>query len=453
MAEDSKPQIEEPQAPLVLPESLQDIAKKSRKKRPKTLVSRGPTALPKNRGSGFEEYFADPPLTPVEATEEKNEIYSPDLPFAERMQSCIQRFRSRRRLQGDRGLYFNEYLFLGGVDTSPNTFGGLSQQELKELTPAQRREATATDIIWASSQGGDKFYDGDDKKWTVDFAAVVAGFFSVSLVHLTSFEPKKMEEGIDTIKNFLRYVLQHDVCPEYEDSVNEALEVCKTASIEWPMIRQLMADLPGYFNLACSEMFHHGSTAEHWSFQTFKRPKNFDPKAVFFAAFALMNEPELFEKLSLKEPSFPCGFTCTLELVEVIRPEEDIVKRFNSLVIGDKVANHVPVGKAVFKQGYIQDDWENPWAGEWPVKEETITLFFDDALLANMMPGLRMVASITELDAGLRFLKSVEMIVPSFFIFLPQEMMRYYKEPRVDDRAAPSTRDGQKEKVLEEDEY
>lgn len=369
------------------------------------------------------------------------------------MQSCIQRFRSRRRLQGDRGLYFNEYLFLGGVDTTPNTFGGLSQQEMKELTPAQRREATATDVIWANSQGGENFYDGDDEKWSIDFAAVVAGFFSVSLVHLTSFEPKRMEEGIDTIKNFLRYVLQHDVCPEYEDSVKEALELCKTASVEWPMIRQLNADLPGHFNLACSEMFYETSTEESWSFQTFKRPKGFDPKAVFFTAFALMDEPELFEKLSVKEPSIFSEYTCTLELVEIIRPEEDIVKRFNSLVIGDKAANHVPVGKAVFKQGFIQDDWENPWAGEWPVKEDTITLFFDDALLANMMPGLKTVATISELDAGLRFLKSIEMIVPSFYIFLPQELMRHYKEPRVDDRAAPSIRNAQKGRDLAEDEY
>ena len=79
MAEDSKPQIEEH---LALPESLQGIAKKSRKRKNKNL-NRGPTALPKNRGSGFEEYFADPPMTPVEAKEEKNGIYSQDLPFAE----------------------------------------------------------------------------------------------------------------------------------------------------------------------------------------------------------------------------------------------------------------------------------------------------------------------------------------------------------------------------------
>ncbi|KAF4339840.1 Argonaute-binding 1 [Fusarium beomiforme] len=441
------------EAPVALPESLQGIAKQGKKRKNKNKnLKRGPTALAKNRGSGFEEYYADPPMTPTEAKEEKNEIYSPDLPFSERMQSCIQRFRSRRRLQGDRILYFSEYLFLGGVDTSPNVFGGLSQQELKELTPAERREATATDIIWANSQAGEKFYDGDDEKWTVDFAAVVAGFFSVTLPHLTSFEPKRMEEGIDTIKNFLRYILQHDVCPEYEDSVKEAQGVCKAATVEWPMIRQLMADLPGYFNLACSELFCRESVDASWSFQTFQRPENFDPKAVFFAAFALMDEPELFEKLSAKEPTVVREFTCTLELVQIFRPKEDIVKRFNSLVIGDKATNHVPVGKAIFKRGIIEDGWYNPRAGWWPIEEDTMTLFFDDALLANMMPGLKATTTICELDAGLRFIKTLQIAVPSFYVFLPQELMRHYKEPKDNDRAAPSANSTQKGNDVAEDE-
>lgn len=69
------------------------VAKK--KKGRKTTAQRGPTALPRNRGTGFEgvlrskdifagphaenivEYFADPPMTPDEAEEEKLEIYAP----------------------------------------------------------------------------------------------------------------------------------------------------------------------------------------------------------------------------------------------------------------------------------------------------------------------------------------------------------------------------------------
>ncbi|KAF4955264.1 hypothetical protein FSARC_11896 [Fusarium sarcochroum] len=428
--------------PPVLPASLQGVLKAGKgRKRKQTTAQRGPTALPKNRGSGFEEYFADPPMTPNEAKEEKNEIYSPDVPFEERMQSCIQRFRSRRRLQGERTLYFDEYLFLGGIDCSPGAFGGLSQQELKELTPAERREATARDVVWGTTAAGNRFYNGDESAWSVDFAGVAAGFISGSLVHLTSFEHKRMVEGINTVENFLRYVLQHDACPEYEDDVKAALAVCKTASEEWPMIRQLYASLPGHFNLAAAELFCSEETAEEsWSFQRFKRPEGFDPTSVFFTAFALMDEPQLFENLTTKKPSITREFTCTLELVQIFRPSDDIVKRVKSLVIGDNETPHVPIGKATFKQAIIEDDWETPRVA-WPIEEDVMTLFFDDALLAKMMPGMKTTATICELDAGLRFIKTVEIIVPSFYVYLPQEMMRHYKEPRENDRPAPSVHD------------
>jgi hypothetical protein len=71
-------------------------AKKGPWKPPQPVIKRGPTALVKNRGTGFEgasivivdncmdghltgkaEYYADPPMRPDEAAEEKNKIYNP----------------------------------------------------------------------------------------------------------------------------------------------------------------------------------------------------------------------------------------------------------------------------------------------------------------------------------------------------------------------------------------
>ncbi|KAK7397970.1 hypothetical protein QQX98_012663 [Neonectria punicea] len=431
--------------PIIPNNALQGIAKtKASKKSNKSLASRGPTALPKNRGNGFEEYFADPPMTPGEAEEEKTEIYASDLPFAERMQSCIQRFRSRRRLQSERILLFNEYLFLGGVDTSPAVFGGLGRQDLRDLTPAQRRDATATDIIYGNTSAGDRFYNGDETAWSVDFASVAAGFFSVTLVHLTSFEPARMALGIDVVDNFLRYVLQHDVCPEHETNVKEALDVCEYARTEWPMLRQLYASLPGQFNLAAGELFRPDDAATSWSFQEFTRPEGFDPKSVFYSAFALMDEPEMFARLCEQEPKVVKEFTCTLELVEVSRPSEDIVRRVNSLVIGDGAAKHIAVGKAIFKPGIIEDDWVTPEA-PWPIAEEQMTLFFDDDILAHMSVGMKARLGIYELNVGLRFVKTVEIIVPTFYTYLPQELMRHYKPPQDTDRPAPSVHDPEAE--------
>lgn len=356
------------------------------------------------------------------------------------MQSCIQRYRSRRRLQGDRTLWFNEYLFLGGIDTHPAAHGGLSPRELRDLTPAERREATATDIIYGTTSAGDRFYNGDDEAWDVDFAGVAAGYVSVTLVHVTSFEPALMEEGIDVVENFLRYVLHHDVCNEYKDNIKAALAVCDVARKEWPMLRRLYAFLPGQFNLAAGELFRPDDAAGSWSFQQTSRPKEFNPKAVFYSSFALMEEPKLFSRLCEKTPTVVKDFGCTLELVEISRPQQDVVDRFKALVIDDGKQNHAPIGKATFKPAIIEDDWIDPTA-PWPIEEDTMTLFFDDDLLQDMPIGMKARLRICELDMGLRFVGGVDLIVPSFYTFLPQELMRRFKSPQENDRLAPSVND------------
>ncbi|CAM1503280.1 Fc.00g080560.m01.CDS01 [Cosmosporella sp. VM-42] len=418
--------------------------KKKKKRKGKTAAARGPTAMSKNRGNGFEEYFADPPITPNEAMEEKNEIYSPDLSFEERIQSCIQRFRARRRLQGDRTLFFNEYLFLGGVDTNPSSYQGLGRDDLKDLTPAQRREATATDIVYGTTSAGDRFYNGDKQAWTVDFAGVAAGFFSTSLVNLTSFEWMRMEQGIDTVENFLKYVLHHDVCPEHEADLKAALVVCEVARVEWPMLQRLYASLPGQFNLAAAELFCPEPPDKNWSFQLWNRPDNFDAKSVFYSAFALMEEPELFGKIRDQVPKVVREFSCTLELVDMTRPTDDVIKRVKALVIDDTTANLVPVGKATLKPATIEDEWDKP-EFPCPIQGDTITLWFDDVLLENMEPGMKTTVTVCELDVGLNFVKTVQIIVPSFYTYLPQQLMRHYKTPRENDRPAPSIHDPEAE--------
>ncbi|KAI5464937.1 Argonaute complex, subunit Arb1 [Mariannaea sp. PMI_226] len=421
--------------------SLQSMATGKKKRRKATTTSRGETALPKNRGNGFEEYFADPPMTPEEAREEKIAIYAPDLPFSERIQACIQRYRSRRRLQGERALMFNEYLFLGGVDTNPAAFGGFDPRELKDLTPAQRREATATDIIYGTTSAGDKFYNGDENAWTVDFAKVAAGFLSVTLVQITSFERKLMEQGIDLVGNFLRYVLHHDVSPEYTENINAALTICENAHREWPMLRNLNALWPGHFNLAAGELFRSDDTAESWSFQysNSRKPQGFNAKSIFYAAIALLDEPELFSKICDNVPQVVKEFNCSLELVEISWPNQDITSRFKSLAIDGRNIELAPIGRANFKPVVIRDDWVDPVA-QLPVTER-ITLFFEDKLLNNMPIGMKVRLTICETNIGLNFIKAVDILVPSFYTFLPQELMRHYKPPSETDRSAPSVYD------------
>ncbi|KAF7563366.1 hypothetical protein G7046_g769 [Stylonectria norvegica] len=452
--QDPKPEPFEERAPIQYNSNI-PLQRSKKKGGKKSIASRGPTALPKNRGNGFEgnhlalpepsdsldtdsceEYFADPPMTPDEAKEEKFEIYNPDLPFEERMQNCIQRFRSRRRVQGERTLFFNEYLFLGGVDTNPGAFGGLDKHDLKDLTPAERREATATDIIYGNLGGGDRFYNGDQDSWAVDFAGVAAGFFSVALPKLTSGAPVKLAQGIDVVDNFLRYVIHHDVCPEYSDDLNAALTVCEHARVEWPMIQALLEALPGQFNLAAGDLFVPDEVNNAWSFLMFKRPPVFDAKTIFYSAFAFWPETWIFDRLEKTTPVVTKEYAATLELIRLQRPERQLTNAMESLIVGDDPSAMGAIGKATFKPAVIEDEWESPCVPE-PAKKET-ELFFDDHLLDLMKPGMKMACTLCELNVGITFVKKIDYIVPSFYTFLPQELMRHYKPPRDNDRPAPS---------------
>ncbi|PNP59040.1 hypothetical protein THARTR1_01288 [Trichoderma harzianum] len=402
--------------------------KKRNRRGKKSTASRGPTALPKNRGNGFE----DPPMTPDEAMEEKQEIYSP------RIQSCIQRFRSRRRLQLPRTTYFDEYLFLGGVDTKQGAYSGLDPKELKQLTPAQRREATARDVVYEGTGGGDRFHDGDETKWAVDFAGVAAGFLSRAIIPLTGLLTGPMEDAIDVIENFLRYVLHHDVCPEYEENVKEALKVCLMAREEWPMLNSLQTALPGLFNFAATELFSK-TDPDAWALDLFQIPDGFDAKSVFYSAITMLDDAKVFEHLVGNAVELVNQYECTLEITKVNLPTKELIERFQKLAIttdGNKKIRLMPLGKltlipAVIEDGWVEPDIQHPLQGE-------IELYFEQNILVNLKPGMKMTLEICELGADVRFVKHIRKIVPSFYTFLAQELMVHFRAPQENDRPAPS---------------
>ncbi|GJN66374.1 hypothetical protein PLICBS_000392 [Purpureocillium lilacinum] len=414
--------------------------KKKRKKRgKKSLAQRGPTALPKNRGTGFEEYYADPPMTPQEHADERTEVYSSNIPFADRIQSCIQRFRNRRRLQSEHTPFFDEYLFLGGIDTGMNQFGGHDPKDLKDLTPAERRDLTARDTVHQGSTGDDRFYNGDDENWAVDFTGVVAGFFSTPLLELTGGKVERMALAADIVANFLRYVLQHDVCPEYEDDVKRALQLCSDAKDEWSALDALRPSIPGPFNLAAADLFSPADPGD-WAVPLHPRPENFDPKAVFYASCALLGLVEVFGLIERRGPVVTKEIRCTVEVIQIERPADDVIKRFKQLRIDTVKAGVPAIGRVYVRPSSIDDGWDHPARPE-SVDGGDMWLFFEDATLANMREGMKMALAVVELDVGFRFVKACSSVVPTFYTFLPQQLMKHYKMPRVNERPAPSVHD------------
>lgn len=125
------------------------------------------------------EFYADPPLTTSEYNEELYDVYCNSRSFIERIEQCIQRYRSRRKLDEIRANVFNKYLTLGGIDTSIRAFtGGLDQDTLENSTASEIAALRAQDHIRGNTNS--KYYDPNKAEhWVVDFEGVAKGFLYV----------------------------------------------------------------------------------------------------------------------------------------------------------------------------------------------------------------------------------------------------------------------------------
>jgi hypothetical protein len=297
-----------------------------------------------------------------------------------------------------------------------------------------------------------RFYNGDEKYWSVDFTAIAQGFLSVSVVSLTGLEEKPLEICIGMIENFLRYILQHDVCPEYEDDVNGALEVCNKARDEWPLIRKLQGLMPGRLNDAAAELLQFREK-DDWAKINLDEAEDTEDensetvsaKATVFTAFALLKgEEATFQRLLQAHSSGNMAtrlIECAIKLQSVERASRDDLDRFYRLQLND---SHIPaIGKAVFVKSSVKDGWDAPDPEEKaPLVPDHVTLYLDDRVLEHMVPGMQTTATLVEVvDVGVYFLKRAGPILPSFYRFLPQELMKRYKEPKETERPAPSVHD------------
>ncbi|KAJ9138458.1 Argonaute-binding protein 1 [Pleurostoma richardsiae] len=436
-----------------LPSQAADAKKKKKKKRKNNNLQRGETALNKYRGTGFEEYFADPPMTPAEYQEEKYNIYDPRRSFPERIEDCIQRFRARRRLDSERANYFTRYLMLGGIDSSQRQFTGTRNADFETedagLGAEDIRTMAANDVIQGGGAGGvSKYYNPSfPEHWDVDFEGVVAGFLSDYVPEAVGMDGKSATIAIDTVFNFLNYLIQHSVCPEYEDDVNRARKLCETAKVELPLCSKALSEAPGDFNLAMRSLFCKDKK-QFWECDYGDLlPQTFDADRVFKTTVALQLDDEYARCLMAKSVGVIRTYEKSYEVVKV----DEAANETKQLYLGVKdksgtTGNIGAVGWLIVKPCVIEDGWDNhPTLADDPSSAEKDVFLLDDKVLAHLRQGMKLRLVVCELDVDMKFIKEFVSVCPTFATFLPQSLMLNWKEPIPNDRPAPSVDDPEAE--------
>lgn len=274
----------------------------------------------------------------------------------------------------------------------------------------------------------------------------------------------------DTILNFLKYVRHHDVCPEYNDNVNEAIHICELALTELPQIARVARLLPGDFNLACRVLFcstgkplgGEGPMADDFVMYEDKKvteygemvkvpgafntavivPANFDSELVFKTTIAL-HEPDHIPRMN--DTSKPIriinAFEVAYEVKEIVFADEKLVRVYEGITKHDGSLRPVgPVGHVVLLHTIIEDGWDGRQdRGAEPGRP--ISLYMDNEILEQLREGMKLRLTMCELDFGVKFIKEVSEVLPSFHVFLPQSLMIDWKAPQPNERPPPSVDD------------
>ncbi|KAI6712013.1 hypothetical protein JHW43_005470 [Diplocarpon mali] len=412
--------------------------------------------------TGFEEFFADPPITPDEFDEERD-LYDENRPFEDRIESCIQRYRARRKLDGFRSNVLTKYFMLGGVEATNKAFtGGLDKETVENSTAAEIAAITASDFVRTGTTSA-KYYDGS-ADWVIDFEGVAKGYFSHRVPHMFPIDAEKDVIAIaNVIRNFLNYVLQHEVCPEYTLDVMAARAVCDLAEKELWAIRLLNWSLPGDFAIAASTLYggrfkdiYLGRT--DWvdddpdSKEIVTLNQGFsDVKAerVFMTGIAFAGNDDLFVETSKGNVHIVNTESKFFEVATIQRPDVQSIEAYAAITDHEGKAGNI---KALGTIGYKL--WEGPGLEQQDLTDEELAaeklalqssvieyFWLEDDILQHFFVGMKLEATVHELNIGIKFIDSYNGVFCSFYTVLPNEKMIGWKDPVPNPRLPPTVDD------------
>ncbi|KAL1836425.1 hypothetical protein VTJ49DRAFT_5161 [Mycothermus thermophilus] len=412
----------------------------------------------KKRGTGFEEYYCDPPMTPAEYMEERQVLYPPHRPFIERIVECIQRFRARRRLDSYRNDLFSKYLMLGGIDATARQFQGtdkITDDVLADADKSAVREMTAEDVIQRGVGGNTNprfFNPNDAEHWSVDFTGVAAGFLDSS-EHIPSLMGRNeadIRKAAEVVSSFLRYVDMHDVCPEYADDIKRARKVCDFAVEETPILNKLSQLLPGHFNTSLRVLFvKDDADNEVFCVQDDQVPDVKQAKVSHATTMSIV-VPEQVQNTSASAVISTSTVIGTKEQTYEVRaitlPTETqraMYKAVNRHLSGQgSIPEIQPCGTINTRPIIIRDGWDNSATATIPLEEDVDTQFIlEEDILKLLRIGMKLRLRVCTLSTGLKFIQHVRQVLPTFYVFLPQELMLDFKAPVENDRPAKSIHD------------
>ncbi|KAF5859634.1 hypothetical protein ETB97_002607 [Aspergillus alliaceus] len=403
------------------------VAPKGKKKRkPKSKAKHG-----RGKPTGFEEYYVDAPITPKEFEEEKA-LYDSSKPLIYCIEDAILRYQKNRRLEPDRREVFLKYLAYGGVDVGPKMFAGVDERELQQLDSEQALIAKGQASIHRACSD-----------LTVDFNAVVTGYLTSYFPYFFNPESEDMVKlATVTIRNFLSYLLYHNVCPKYKENIDEARKSCDIANKELWQNQKFATLSPGDFNKGCSTLFggyfYNVQVEENnWNKRkdTFLMKTDVAHKVVKFALAGSGTDAQAlrFQEL-VNQEALHCALIQDIHGFEVtaVSPPTPDVHEFYKRHAPDLNPVGKLMGRAYLDPGKPRYDFSVEDRLQWEREIASLPdfeFFLEEDLLKLCYVGMKVITQVWELNCGFNFFEDVHTVYCSNYTVLCNDLMLGWKKP------------------------
>lgn len=249
--------------------------------------------------------------------------------------------------------------------------------------------------------------------------------------------------------NFYNYLILHNVCPEYHDSINAARKVCGVANKELPGSCNIVGAFPGDFNIACSALFGGRwqtlledspwmETSKDETSQDLTRQKAKQTVSLAAAANApnewwMKDTPTLRKDLLSDQQILGTEKDVGFEVTEIISADEVVRELYEPYSHTFKV-----VGKLICKPWTVPDftQYDLPKGYMEDARPSQYEFWLEQDLLDLCSIGTKFKANSHKLSSGLHILDGVTNAYPSYHKLLLNELLyepgsnKKWKEPR-----------------------
>ena len=260
---------------------------------------------------------------------------------------------------------------------------------------------------------------------------------------------EKVDGWCNIIRNFLNYLLHHDVCPEYKDQVYAARDSCTLAAQQIWACHGAVTSLPGDFSIACSTLFggfyydtyNEEAQVPPGSGRSMLGISNDLARQVFEFALAAHCDDTIFHQyqtqVSAEKVSMESLGQLGMEVTAIEMPSEDILYHYANL------PGLEPTGILRTKSWKIPGTEATrdltPEERLAAQHEKEVVNYYEfwveEKVLKTMFLGMKFIAEVRKMSFGILYMDNCLGAFCSFLEVLPNELMLKhrafkYTEPR-----------------------